>query len=47
MMQVDNDVYVENLTESKLDMLISELSDKPWGTRTKLASFTAAGERRL
>jgi NADH-quinone oxidoreductase, E subunit len=47
MMQVDNDVYVENLTEEKLDILIGELSDKPWGTRTQLASFTAAGERRL
>lgn len=47
MMQVDNDVYVENLTEAKLDELITELKDKPWGVRTKLASFTAAGERRL
>jgi NADH-quinone oxidoreductase E subunit len=47
MMQVDNDVFVENLTEAKLDDLIAELSDKPWGVRTKLASFTAAGERRL
>jgi len=47
MMQVDNDVFVENLTEQKLDALIDELKDKPWGTRTKLASFTAAGERRL
>lgn len=47
MMQVDNDVYVEHLTEEKLDTLIGELKDKPWGTRTQLASFTAAGERRL
>lgn len=47
MMQVDHDVYVENLTEEKLDALIAELRDKPWGQRTQLASFTAAGERRL
>jgi NADH-quinone oxidoreductase subunit E len=47
MMQVDNDVFVENLNEEKLVALIDELKDKPWGSRTKLASFTAAGERRL
>ncbi|MNY16734.1 NADH-quinone oxidoreductase subunit 2 [compost metagenome] len=46
MMQVDNDVYVENLTPEKLDALIDELKDQPWGTRTKLASFCAAGNRR-
>lgn len=47
MMQVDNDVYVENLTPEKLDALIGELKESPWGKRTKLASFTASGERRL
>lgn len=47
MMQVDNDVYVENLTPEKLDALVDELKAAPWGKRTKLASFTASGERRL
>jgi NADH-quinone oxidoreductase subunit E len=46
MMQVDNDVFVENLDDKKLDDLIAELRDKPWGSRTRLASFCAAGERR-
>lgn len=46
MMQVDNDVFVENLTEEKLDSLIAELREKPWGSRTKLASFCAAGPER-
>lgn len=46
MMQVDNDVYVENLTPEKLDSLVDELKEQPWGTRTKLASFCAAGNRR-
>lgn len=46
MMQVDNDVFVENLDEQKLDSLINDLKDKPFGSRTRLASFCAAGERR-
>lgn len=46
MMQVDNDVFVENLTHEKLDQLVDELKTAPWGTRTKLASFCAAGVRR-
>jgi hypothetical protein len=46
MVQVDNDVFVESLTSAKVDELLEELKDKPWGTRSRQASFTAAGNRR-
>jgi NADH-quinone oxidoreductase E subunit len=47
MLQVDNDVFVENLTPERVDALLTELADKPWGTRTEQASFAAAGNRRF
>lgn len=46
MAQIDNDVYVENLTEAKVDALLDELRAQPWGQRTRLASFVAAGPER-
>lgn len=46
MMQVDNDYFVEHLTPEKVDKLVNELAERPWGSRSRLASFCAAGERR-
>ena len=39
MMQVDNDLFVENLTPEKLDEVVSELKDKPWGHKVAAGSF--------